>query len=51
VALNSFTNIDGTPQYSLQMAATTLSIVPIVAVFLMAQRHIVEGIARSGLKG
>jgi multiple sugar transport system permease protein len=51
VALNSFTNIDGTPQYSLQMAATTLSIVPIAIVFITAQRHIVEGIARSGLKG
>jgi multiple sugar transport system permease protein len=51
VALNSFTNIDGTPQYSLQMAATTLSILPIAVVFVIAQRHIVEGIARSGLKG
>jgi multiple sugar transport system permease protein len=50
VALNSFTNIDGTPQYTLQMAATTLSILPIAIVFLLAQRHIVEGIARSGLK-
>jgi multiple sugar transport system permease protein len=51
VALNGFTNIDGTPQYALQMAATTLSIVPIAIVFMLAQRHIVEGIARSGLKG
>ena len=51
VALNEFTNFDGTPQYALQMAATTLSIVPIAMVFLLAQRHIVEGIARSGLKG
>jgi len=51
VALNSFTNFDGTPQYALQMAATALSIVPIALVFIFAQRHIVEGIARSGLKG
>src|SRR5262245_10570658 len=51
VALNSFTNFDGTPQYALQMAATALSIVPIALVFVFAQRHIVEGIARSGLKG
>ncbi len=51
VALNEFTNFDGTPQYALQMAATTLSIVPVAIVFLVAQRHIVEGIARSGLKG
>jgi len=51
VALNGFTNFDGTPQYALQMAATALSIVPIALVFVFAQRHIVEGIARSGLKG
>jgi multiple sugar transport system permease protein len=51
VALNEFTNFDGTPQYALQMAATTLSILPVAVVFLLAQRHIVTGIARSGLKG
>jgi multiple sugar transport system permease protein len=51
VALNEFTNFDGTPQYAVQMAATTLSILPVAAVFLLAQRHIVAGIARSGLKG
>jgi multiple sugar transport system permease protein len=51
VALNEFTNFDGTPQYALQMAATTLSILPVAVVFLLAQRHIVAGIARSGLKG
>ncbi len=51
VALNEFTNFDGTPQYALQMAATTLSILPVAVVFLLAQRHIVDGIARSGLKG
>jgi multiple sugar transport system permease protein len=51
VALNGFTNFDGTPQYALQMAATALSIVPIALVFVFAQRHMVEGIARSGLKG
>jgi multiple sugar transport system permease protein len=51
VALNEFTNFDGTPQYALQMAATTLSILPVAVVFLLAQRPIVAGIARSGLKG
>jgi multiple sugar transport system permease protein len=51
VALNEFTNFDGTPQYTLQMAATTLSVLPVAVVFLLAQRNIVQGIARSGLKG
>jgi multiple sugar transport system permease protein len=51
VALTQYTDIDGTPFFSLQMAATTLSIIPVVIVFLFAQRYIVEGIARSGIKG
>jgi multiple sugar transport system permease protein len=51
VALTQYTDVDGTPFFALQMAATTLSIIPVVVVFLFAQRYIVEGIARSGIKG
>ena len=51
VALTQYTDTDGTPFFALQMAATTLSIIPVVIVFLFAQRYIVEGIARSGIKG
>jgi multiple sugar transport system permease protein len=51
VALGQFSDQFGEPTWTLQMAATTLSILPVVAVFLLAQRHIVAGIARSGLKG
>ena len=51
VALALFTDSFGQPTFNLQMAATTLSILPVLVVFLVAQRHIVEGIARSGLKG
>jgi multiple sugar transport system permease protein len=51
VALMQYTDIDGTPFFAMQMAATTLSIIPVVIVFLFAQRYIVEGIARSGIKG
>ena len=51
MALTQYTDIDGTPFFSLQMAATTLSIIPVVVLFLFAQRYIVEGIARSGIKG
>lgn len=51
VALDQYTDVDGTPFYALQMAATTLSILPVLIVFLLAQRQIIEGIARSGLKG
>ena len=51
VALTQYTDTDGTPFFALQMAATTLSIIPVVLVFLFAQRYIVEGIGRSGIKG
>jgi multiple sugar transport system permease protein len=51
VAIGQFTDYMGQPFWTRQMAATTLSIVPMVVVFLLAQRHIVAGIARSGLKG
>jgi multiple sugar transport system permease protein len=51
VAIGLFTDYMGQPYWTRQMAATTLSIVPMVVVFLLAQRQIVTGIARSGLKG
>ena len=51
VAIGQFTDFQGQPSWTQQMAATTLSIVPMVVVFLLAQRHIVAGIARSGIKG
>lgn len=38
-------------QWNLVMAATLLSILPLVILFLVAQRFFVEGIALSGLKG
>jgi multiple sugar transport system permease protein len=51
VALTQFTDVDGTAFYALQMAGTAMSILPVVVIFLLAQRYIVEGIARSGIKG
>jgi multiple sugar transport system permease protein len=38
-------------QFSLVMTGAVLAIVPIVAVFLVGQRHFVQGIASTGLKG
>ena len=38
-------------RYADTMASTVLGAIPLVAVFLMFQRHIVEGIAGTGLKG
>jgi multiple sugar transport system permease protein len=51
VALASFTNpTDGIPIWNLQMAATTLSVIPVLAVFFVAQRQFVQGIAGTGIK-
>lgn len=38
-------------QYGLLMAASVLSILPILLVFILMQRYFVEGIAMTGLKG
>jgi multiple sugar transport system permease protein len=40
-----------TTAWNLVMAGTTISVVPIVVVYLLAQKHIVRGIALSGVKG
>ncbi|UOQ83506.1 carbohydrate ABC transporter permease [Gracilibacillus salinarum] len=37
--------------YHLIMAATTLSLIPIVIVYLFAQKYFIEGISTTGLKG
>ncbi len=39
------------PQMHLLMAATTLAIIPPIALFLLAQRYFVRGIVMTGLKG
>lgn len=40
-----------TTQWNLVMAATTISVVPILIVYLAAQRQVVRGFAFSGIKG
>lgn len=34
-----------------QLAAATMTVVPVLVVFLVAQKQFVEGLAHSGLKG
>lgn len=53
VALVSFLALQGQAsgtQWHLMMAAATISVLPIVIVFFLAQRHFVEGITSSGVK-
>jgi multiple sugar transport system permease protein len=39
-----------TTEYNLLMAATTMVVLPTVGAFLLAQRHIIEGISTTGLR-
>jgi ABC-type glycerol-3-phosphate transport system permease component len=38
-------------QWNLMMAATLISVVPILILYTVAQRYFVQGIAATGLKG
>lgn len=51
LALSNFTDSYGLPLWHLQLAATSLAVVPILAVYLIAQRQIIESFALSGVKG
>lgn len=51
LSLRNFADAYGLPVWHLQLAATSLSVVPILMVYAVAQRRIVESFATSGLKG
>lgn len=36
--------------WNTQLAAATMTVLPVLVVFVVAQRHFVEGLAHSGLK-
>ncbi|MFZ5825190.1 MAG: carbohydrate ABC transporter permease [Bacillota bacterium] len=42
---------DEGPQYHIWMAAATLALIPVLVVFLAAQKQFLESVAKSGLKG
>jgi multiple sugar transport system permease protein len=50
VALNTFRNTNAT-QWGPIMAGSTLAVLPIIVVYLFAQRYFVEGIQLTGLSG
>ena len=50
LGLEQFIEFGGLPFWTLQMAATTLAVLPFVVIFLWLQRQITDGIATSGLK-
>ncbi len=51
LALNNFTDTYGLPIWHLQLAATTLSMLPVLAVYVIEQERIVDSFVLSGVKG
>ncbi len=51
LALRGFTDEYGMPIWEVQLAATTLSVLPILIFYILAQRLVVESFASSGVKG
>ncbi|MCM0598169.1 carbohydrate ABC transporter permease [Periweissella fabalis] len=49
VGLSTFTSDAGT-EFQLLMAASTIIIVPIIIVYILLQKHIIEGVSKAGLK-
>ncbi len=50
LALKRYVDGDALPAYGQMMAMSTLSIVPIMVLFLLFQRLLIEGVSTSGLK-
>ncbi|WP_405864676.1 MULTISPECIES: carbohydrate ABC transporter permease [unclassified Streptomyces] len=49
-ALTQYVDAYGGPMWNVQLAAASLTALPVVAVFVFAQRQFVEGLAHTGLK-
>lgn len=50
IGIRYFQQMWGT-EYTLIMAATTMSLIPIVVIYMFAQKYFIEGIAAAGVKG
>lgn len=51
LALNGFEGRYGTTIFNLQMAAAMMSMLPIIIVYFIASRQIIQGVTLSGVKG
>jgi len=51
VGLNSFRGEGAVTSYHLLMAASAVVVAPIVALYLVAQRQLIQGVARTGIRG
>jgi multiple sugar transport system permease protein len=50
-ALTQYVDAYGGPMWNVQLAAATMSALPVLIVFVLAQRQFIEGLAHTGLKG
>ncbi|MFB4283263.1 MULTISPECIES: carbohydrate ABC transporter permease [unclassified Nonomuraea] len=50
-ALTQFVDAYGGPMWNVQLAAASLTALPVLVVFVVAQKQFVEGLAHTGLKG
>ncbi len=51
LSLRNFTDTYGVPLWNIQLAATTMSIVPVLIFYIFAQKQVIESFAFSGVKG
>ncbi|CAM4109800.1 carbohydrate ABC transporter permease [Kibdelosporangium persicum] len=51
LALTQYVDVYGGNIWNVQLAASVTTVLPVLAVFVIAQRHFVEGLAQTGLKG
>ena len=50
-ALTQYVDVYQGPMWNTQLAAATLTALPVLVVFIFAQRQFIEGLAHTGLKG
>jgi multiple sugar transport system permease protein len=50
-ALTLFVDAYGGPMWNVQLAAASITAIPVLVVFVLAQRQFVEGLSHTGLKG
>jgi multiple sugar transport system permease protein len=50
-ALTQFVDNYGGPMWNVQLAAASMTSLPVLVVFVLAQRQFIEGLAHTGLKG
>lgn len=51
LSLRNFADAYGLPIWNVQLAATTLAVLPVLTVYVLAQKHIVQSFMLSGTKG